>query len=390
MPQVRRARLELQFADGSAIDTWHSISMRDTFTDPLGAVDLETTPLRANVDRYRSLLAKGEIVSITINGIPQGRYLIQSVDRTYGTTGTVIRVQCHTPLVTPYEGDVDPDLSLQSQSDISVDQAILTVLRPYGFDRIVSDSRAHVRAISGKKITRDGISSSVKPLTYKDAIAHEGETAYQFLSRIYTRLGVALRMQFDGSLLIGAPDESRTPVATVVLSTKATANTWDRFIGTVTVHDTNAGQYASVGVRGQRAIVLGEASSARPNSTVVATDALPQRSRYRSTTAPFKPKYVKDKSSRDPEQARTVAHFELGMRAKEAYVVEGTVDGWVAQSGVLWTVDTCVRVVIEPEGLDEPMYLLERTLQETFETGQTTSLKLIPVGALILGQKPSS
>jgi prophage tail gpP-like protein len=96
----------------------------------------------------------------------------------------------------------------------------------------------------------------------------------------------------------------------------------------------------------------------------------------------------KDKSSRDVDQCRNAAIFELGMRAKDAYTVEGQVMGWISATGRIWTVDTVARVIVEPEGLDDPMYLVERTLHMSADGGQHTSLKFIPLNSLVLGENP--
>lgn len=387
MTTRNRVRAALHFTDGTVIDTFQTFDWRDTVTDPLGSITLETRPIRSNFAFYRELLSKGELVTLLINDVSQGGFLIQDSDRVYGPRGMSIKVTCHSVLVTPFEGDVDPDLSLTSPTDISVEETILKVLGPYGFHAIVSDPRAHASAISGKPIGGGKTSLLVSDLKQKDTIAHAGETAYQFCARVFTRLGVCLRVQYDGTLLIGAPDYSGAPVATVVMSTKP-GTQGDYFVGDVHVHESNAHQFSECNVRGMRAVQLGEPNAARPSATVKAVDVLPARSAYRSTVAPYKPKTFEDKSSRDPDRAESVAQFELGMHAKDAFWVEGEVDGWISSTGVIWTVDTMVRVVIEPEGIDEPMYVLERTFTESDRDGQKTKLKLIPSGALILGKIP--
>ncbi len=388
-----RAQLKLTFDDGGIIDAWTEATLRDSFVDPLGSVQVTAKPATsAQYADYRTKLGKGQQIHVYINGAHQGRFIIQDVDRETGAAdGRTIKVTAHTPLITPYEGAVDPDLSLAHQTDVSIAYAVLQVLGPYGFDVIDTDARAHVNALTGVPLPGGvGPQFAVGDLKMRNATAHDGETAYQFVARIITRLGCALRIMQDDTLFVGVPNYAQPNAYTVVLTkTPGTYPGAARFFSSVKIHETNAGQFAQTAVIGMRHLAAGAPNVARPKATVLATNVIPQRCQYRSAVAPFKPLTYKDKSSRDLAQAQNAALFELGMRAKDAYTVEGPVDGWLDPgNGRVWTVDTMARVVVEPEGLDDPMYLLERTLHMD-ASGQWTSLKFIPSGALVLGVKPT-
>ena len=393
MSAPTRAQLKLTFDDGGLIDAWTEATLKDSFVDPLGALQLVAKPATsAQYADYRAKLAKGEQVHVYINGAHQGRFIIQDCERETGATeGRVIRVTAHTPLITPYEGAVDPDLSLAHATDVSIAAAVLLVLGPYGFDVIDTDARAHVNALTGVPLPGGkGPQFAVGDLKMRNASAHDGETAYQFVARIITRLGCCLRILEDDTLFVGVPNYDQATAYTVVQTrTPGTYPGADRFFGPVKIRETNAGQFAQTAVIGMRHLGAGDPNVARPKAVVLASDVIPLRCQYRSSVARFKPFTYKDKSSRDAAQAQNAALFELGMRAKDAYVVEGAVDGWISRAGRVWTVDTMARVVVENEGLDDPMYLLERTLHEDPQNGQWTSLKFIPKGALILGEKPT-
>lgn len=383
----RRGIVAMQFADGSSIDTWNAIHWRDAFTDPLGDLSFECIPPRARYQEYRERLAKGEQVTISINDVRQGVYIIQEVERTVSTDGgAAIRVRCHTPLITPYEGNVDPDVSLSAQTDIPVTDAVLKAMAPYGFDRITGDTAASVAAMSGRPIGGAPASVTVTALKHQDAVAHEGETAYSFCARIFTRLGCALRISADGVLMIGAPQYD-TAVNDTLRQSFIGGFPGDYFIGAVTVHDSNAGQFSEVTVRGQRADT-GATQTARPASRITEDELHPLRPSYRSTAAPYKPKVFHDRSSRDPVRALSCAKLEMGLRAAKAFWVQGEVDGWISATGRIWQVDTMVRVVIEAEGLDEPMWVAEIERIADAAGGQRTRLRLLPKGALVLGDIP--
>lgn len=383
----RRGVAAMQFADGTSIDTWNAIDWRDTFTDPLGDLGFESIPPRGRYQEYRERLAKGSAVTISINGVRQGRYIIQEADRSISTAdGAAIRVRCHTPLITPYEGNVDPDISLASQTDIPVTDAILKALSPYGFTSIIGDTAASVAAMSGKPLGGRPASVTVGALKHQDAVAHEGETAYSFCARIFTRLGCALRISADGVLMVGAPQYDTAAHDTLRQSfTGGLAG--DYFIGTVTIHDSNAGQFSEAVVRGQRADT-GDATTARPVSRITEAELHPLRPSYRSTAAPYKPKIFHDKSSRDKARALSCAKLEMGLRAEKAFYIQGEVDGWISATGRIWQVDTMVRVVVEAEDLDELMWVSEVRRTADANGGQRTHIRLLPKGALVLGDIP--
>lgn len=386
------ARVAMTFDDGGTIDAWTDATLRDTFTDPLGSLTFTAAPPGRQYADYRRKLGKGEQVRVFINGADQGRFLIQDVEReTSAANGRTIKVTCHTPLITPYEAAVDPDLSLSHLADTSIEGALLELFKPYGFDKIVTDARAHVNALTGVPLPGGkGPPIPVGNLKMKNATAHDGETAYTFAARIITRLGTCLRIAFDDTLIVGAPNYDQAIAYTVVCSSRPWSYPGaDLFFGGPKVRETNAGQFAQTEVTGMRHLSAGDPTVARPKAVVLASDILPERCRYRSKAAPFKPFTYKDKSSRDAGQAQNAAIFELGMRAKDAYVVEGPVDGWISRTGRVWTVDTMARVVWEDEGLDDEMYLLERTLHLDVAGGQRADLRFIPKGALILGEKPT-
>jgi hypothetical protein len=392
MSSATRARVALTFDDGGTIDSFTDATLHDSFVDPLGSLTITAAPLRNQYRDYRKKLSKGEQVHLYINKTHQGRFLVEDVDaETSAGAGGVIKVTCHTPLLTPYQGAVDPDLSLTSLSDVSIENALLTLFAPYGFTKIVTDARAHVNALTGVPLPGGKPPPfAVGDLKMKNAVAHDGETAYQFAARIVTRLGCCIKIAEDDTLLVVAPDYDQDLAYTVVCAvTPGTYPGADRFFGAPKVRETNAGQFAQTEVIGMRHLAAGDSNVARPRALVKAEDVIPARCRYRSSAAPFKPFTYKDKSSRDANQAQNAALFELGMRAKDAYVVTGDVDGWISRTGRIWTAGTMGRVVVELEDLDDPMFLLERTLHLDAGQGQRASLAWIPKGALILGEKPT-
>lgn len=385
-----KARVTLQFGDGEKIDTWTSVNLHESFTDPLGSFTLETSPPRNLYADYRKRLAKGELVTLKLNDVNQGSFLIQTADRTVSKQGgCTIKITGHTVLVTPYQGHVNPDLSLKYKSDTSVEEAILAAMFPYGFDSIIIDSAASAEAKAGVQITtRSTRKTKLNDLKHNQAAAQENETAYAFCARIVTRLGAVLRVSPEGVLLVSVPDYEQSPLYTVAQTFGSSYPVEvDPFIDAVHIHDSNDQQFSECTIRGQRP-ADGTATD-RPVSRILDSEIHPNRPCYSSTAANFKPKILRDKSSRDVQRTRSVATLELGARAVDAFWVEGEVDGFVAGSGAIWTVDTMCSVIIDAEELNEDLWIAERTLIQDRQGGQRCRLKLLPKNALVLGELPS-
>lgn len=380
----------MQFNDGSALDEWLFIESRDTWTDPLGSHKFDAAPSRQRVFEYRDKLQKGELVTLFVNDANQGGFLIQTVTTHISKGGGVVfSVECMTPLITPYQGSVDPKLSFKSQADAPVGNIVLKALGPYGFDtEIDGDNTANVSAITGKPLKGGASPRAVDALKQDQACAQEGETAYQFCARILTRLGVALHCNVDGALIIRAPDYGHDPVASLVQSDDPTVP-GDRFIDDIEIVDTNDNQFSECRVRGNPNDQSGQTQTSLPDATVTANYMSLQRPAYKSkTAASYKPLIIKDKNSRDRARCLSVAKLALGIRAKDAFVISGTVAGFTSASGAVWTAGTLVNVRIDAIGFDEPMWILERTLSRTRESGDVTRLKLIVPGSLQLGDPP--
>jgi len=120
MSAANRCVVTMHFDDGTQFSDWVSFTMRDCYTDPLGELQVVAAPTRANRAEYRKHLKKGHLVTIKIDGVNQGTFLIMSCPRTIGRNGVVYNITCKTPLATPYEGSVDPDLEISSQTDTPV------------------------------------------------------------------------------------------------------------------------------------------------------------------------------------------------------------------------------------------------------------------------------
>jgi hypothetical protein len=390
MSASNRVPVRLTWPEGGDIQHWTYFELRDTYTDPLALLKFECAPEKKDRAKYRALLKKGRIVTLFINNVNQGGFLITTVTKTISPSGGVTYAfECKTPLCTPYEGSVALDLTFSAQTDAPVADVILEALAPYGFDTIEGDGAASVSAMTGKAIGKGKAAINVKALTAQELKANPGETAYAFAARIFQRLGVCLRMHPNGTLLCGAPDYDQD--ASYSLAQDPTGQApGDYFFGDIEIVDTNDGQFSECRVRGHLDDKAGAKATAKPDATVTAADINPSRPAYASVGAAYKPKIIVDKDSRDVKRCESAAKFALGIRAKDAFSISGTVDGFVAKSGSIWSVNTCVDVYIAEEEIREKMWIAERLFKQDVKGAQVARLRVLPLGAVLLGSEPGS
>ncbi len=386
MPQ-QRALVRLVSPDGFEQRTFTKVSLRQSFTDPLGSADFTIAPPMNQWQAHMEHFGKGEEVHVYVGNARLGKWVIQDAKREYDAKGGAsMHVHCQSTLAAAYEGAVDPDLNLATQNDVSVGNVILTVLGPYGFDRIIVDQSAHLNALTGAPLPGGKAPDfAIGDLKTKAAVGKPDQAAVPFINKILSHLGVVMLVDGEGQILVTAPDYDQEPGYAVALGSGHGADV-DIFEGKVTVSETNKGQHSQVAVIGQAS--PDDADMSRPKPAAIhAVDVLPSRCVYRSGLHPYKPRIHKDKHARDEKQARRVAHLILGSHATNAYTITGSVDGWISRTGRVWAPGTIVRVIIPQEAGDGGMFILERTLTQDAQAGQKTSLTLIPRGALILGDK---
>jgi prophage tail gpP-like protein len=265
-----RGVLSLHFADQTKIDAFETVSWKESFTDPVGSLEIRVRPPRARVPFYRDRLRKGEAVIVKINNVPQATMIIQSVAISIDTqSGVCFDVRAASKLAALYQGMVNPDYSFRSQTDAPISKVVLDIAGPFGFTKIRTDSLANRNAITGKALGGQEPLPDVAKLKIADAHAHPNEKAYAMIARLCTRLGVCLRSTWDGELLLCAPSYDQGPRYSLVEDVDGShTGPVDRFIGTISVEDSNDDQFSEYNVVGSRPDRPGATSSARPGAFV--------------------------------------------------------------------------------------------------------------------------
>ncbi len=402
MGEWNRGSVALSFEDGEQITDFVSFSLHDNYTDPLGNFQFTIRPTRQDTFDRIVRTRKGTRVRLSINNNVQATMLIQTQATTISKDlGVEVSLECKSLLINANAGSVDPDIAESFKSDTPVEDVVLLALGPYGFDVITPDAAANVQALTGKSIGGQAPDVQVKEVKHKEAKAHEGETAYGFAARIFSRLGFALRVDAKGLLLLGSPDYSQEASYMVSLVT-ADQNKGDAMFGSVVITDTNDGQFSEVVVRGQAKDKKGQKRAGRPVHRLLVPDLpdpgdVPFSSAPTSTTESgrhnfaaelpvdsYKPTIKVDKFSRDNTYCETACNRVHGRNSEGGFMVECEVDGLVATSGAIWTVDTVCGVVVDKYGIAEDMWVKETTKTMDRDGAQRTRLKLIPLNSLVL------
>ncbi len=396
------AVVSLAFSNGDSISFWESLSLKDRWDDPIGAFDLTCRPPRHDIARYSEMLRKGKLAGLLIDDKPLASVLIQRVRRTVGREGVTFDISCQSPLATAHEASANPEVSKSFQSDSPVSSVVLEVMRPFGFTEVHSDTTSDVVARTGKPIGNRQAHVDVKSLKERDMQVQDGESAYGFCARIIARLGLLLKSDHGGRLIVGKPDFDQEPIYTLV-SELDIKTAGDRLLDGIEIEDTNEGQFSEIVVRGQALDTSGQTAANKPLARVAvpglfvpsgvpfervkSTELEPGPHRYSSDddTAPFKPKYVTDKECRDKKFCEAMARTLHGVKSSNAFVITCEVAGLVSATGRPWATDTVARVIIESLEIDDVFWIHEVSMSLDRSRGQRTRLRLIPLGSLVLG-----
>lgn len=92
---------------------------------------------------------------------------------------------------------------------------------------------------------------------------------------------------------------------------------------------------------------------------------------------------VRDKRARNQDQLDRLAVREVGERLKELLVYEVEVQGHVAPSGAIWSVNTMVDVVDEECDIAEPLWIAHRRLSFDSNGGAKTNMTCWRPGAFL-------
>lgn len=391
MGVMQTSRVQLTFSDGEAISNFISFELRESFTDPLTSFRFEVAPPPERFSEYRARLKKSEIIGFLVDGKPQFAGIIWSAETTCDPEGgATIRGEAFCALKLLYQSTVDVASSSKVlQADAPLIDLVSPFLTPYHIELGADEDLALLKSRTGRNPKATATPTS--DLKFKEAQAQPNEMAATFIGRILGRQGVMLRM--DSAAIIAyitAPHYDGEPLYTVKQCPPGSGPAGDSFFGAVTERDSNEGQFTYCETIGAASDDEGETRSNTPRARVNSRDINFDKPPFRITqTVNHCPLTHRDTSCRDNAQAERVSKLVLGLKAENAYQITGDVHGLVSRDGTPWTVDTLCRVYLPKLGIDDVMWISERTMKGNARNGQSTSLTLLPRGYVTLGDIPS-
>ncbi|ECH1415765.1 phage tail protein [Salmonella enterica subsp. enterica] len=283
---------------------------------------------------------------------------------------------------------VDCAAPIFSARQLTLDAAIATIVKPLGVKRI--------------RIQADG-------MTRHDSIHTEpGERAWDALVRVAAGRGLWPWCDPDGTLVIGGPDYTRPPVATLVLkpstgevnvlSLEDTSSINGCYSELTVLAQSHASQADNLAVLdlsdtpdspGQNA---GETGSDSDDDSGCGESGHYSRSRtIKDPDVPYyRPQVLVVGDVDNPEQVQFRARKAMADAHLSGYDLQIDVPGHRTPGGQLWTPGQRIHVISEPHDIDDTYFLMGRSFSGGRPGGQTTTLRLKEDGIWIPDAYPTS
>lgn len=256
-----------------------------------------------------------------------------------GRDGAAILTDCSAPVF--------------SARQATLAEVVANIVKPLGISRIRIDAETtHAR----EKV-------AVEP----------GDTAWDTLVRAAEANGLWPWFEPDGTLVVGGPDYSRPPVATLILRRNGEGNNVQR----LAVQRSMAERYSDITVLGQ---AHGTAIEAGRNAL---------RASVRDPAVKvYRPLVVIDHDADNAGIARARARKLLSDSRLKGLTLTAEVTGHRTSDGMLWQPGQRIHVISEPHGLDGVYFLMARRFRGGRGVGTTTALTLKEDGVWTLDAHP--
>ncbi|HCD3587542.1 TPA: phage tail protein [Klebsiella pneumoniae] len=286
-----------------------------------------------------------------------------------GRDGAAILVDCASPLLTSRQA--------------SLEEVIAQVVRPLGIKNIELHAESSIR---NDKITTE-----------------PGERAWDILLRACAGRGLWPWFRPDGTLVIGGPDYTAAPVATLVMRRSGEGNnllsltdesSMERSFSRLTVlaqghaHSTNnKKELGIIDVSSSDSLTV----SGDTDTTETELDTgLPETGQHGlqfvvedPTVTYYRPQVVVMHDADDLEQVRYRARKMMADARLEGYSLIARVQGHRTSDGVLWEPGQRIHVISEPHGIDAIYFLIGREFTGGRPGGAVTTLRLKEDGVWI-------
>lgn len=331
---------------GKAHSGWTSYEIDSDLLIPADAWRVE---LGMPAGEIPPIVTEGALVQVRIGGdvVMSGRIddIEDSIDKhshtlsISGRDGAAILTDCSAPIFTAKQA--------------SLAEVVASVVRPLGITRIRIDAASTVTA---EKV-------SVEP----------GDTAWDTLVHAAEANGLWPWFEPDGTLVIGGPDYSKPPVATLVLRRSGKGNN----VISLRRSRSMAERYSEITVLGQSHGTASQASKHALKSTVRDTGV-----------AVYRPRIVIDHDAASAASAQARGRKLLSDSRLKGFTLQARVHGHRTSDGALWQPGQRIHVISEPHGIDEVFFLMARKFIGGRPHGTITQLTLKEDGVWVLDAHP--
>jgi prophage tail gpP-like protein len=362
-------------------------------------------------DTAKSWMVPGQYVQLKVNGAVQGSGYIDSIEvRNSREGGTEFVIEGRDLLAQAVDACADPTHVFKEGSTLL--DVLIELFKPFGWgteDAFIVENETNTLAkagIRGTPRTKGGKKKGPRPL--KRFVLHQlhpypREGVFQFASRIAQRHGLMLWMTASGrQLVVSNPNFDIDPFYRLIRNATGTTNVLDGSVKidikdqpTCIVADAASGG----GEFGRGRIKVISANTCVATSDPAFLDPYrryPDAKRvlgFAFATPIAVPRartlYLHDEESTTLEQLegflrREMAHVQR-RSVSATYTVEG--HGQITDEGFIpWTVDTTVDVDDQVANFKERMYILGRTFHKSRHGGTKTTLHLIRLNTIQLGE----
>ncbi len=286
-----------------------------------------------------------------------------------GRDGAAILVDCASPLLTSRQA--------------SLEEVIAQVVRPLGIKNIELHAESSIR---NDKITTE-----------------PGERAWDILLRACAGRGLWPWFRPDGTLVIGGPDYTTAPVATLVMRRSGEGNnllsltdesSMERSFSRLTVlaqghaHSTN--KKKELGIIDVTSPTTFSVTEDADTSETELDTGLAETGQHGlqftvedPTVTYYRPQVIVMHDADDLEQVRYRARKMMADARLEGYSLIARVQGHRTSDGVLWEPGQRIHVISEPHGIDAIYFLMGREFTGGRPGGAVTTLRLKEDGVWI-------
>jgi prophage tail gpP-like protein len=259
----------------------------------------------------------------------------------HGRDGAAVLVDCSAPVFVAQQ--------------TTLDEIIAKIVRPLGISKVRIDAQT--------QYTREKI--NIEP----------GDTAWNALQHAAEANGLWPWFAPDGTLVVGGPDYSAAPVATLILR-RGDAGGGNNIISLRRSEDISD-RFSEVTVLGQT------------HGTAIAAGKHALKATEKDTgVAWHRPKIVTDHEADNEALTRARARKLIADARIRGFTLEAKVQGYRTPGGVLWAPGQRVTIVSEPHGIEGVYFLMGRKFTLSRNGGSVTELRFKEDGVWVLDAHP--